>query len=192
MTKLSLDCGASTQQIEFKTFEHTYVAEFFMEPETIAELCPDKYFMENVDGIPANEILLDEMTHGDEHGKSNVEFNDHHKLSRFPFDLGSNFLDVTMPVTETVLCVWDPGISPEFMALTDSIKNMKAHVLFEEVRKGSCLFAKLYDWQPVGGVETGVECSSNFRNSCTSYKLLGESIAHLFLYSFDGALIHLE
>nr|XP_016481432.1 PREDICTED: uncharacterized protein LOC107802434 [Nicotiana tabacum] len=56
----------------------------------------------------------------------------------------------------------------------------------------SCLFAKLYDWVPVGGVEMGVECSCNFQNFCKSYKLLDESIAHSFLYSFDGAPTHLE
>ncbi|OIT03831.1 pentatricopeptide repeat-containing protein [Nicotiana attenuata] len=178
--------------LEDKTFEHTYVAEFFMEPETIAELCPDKYFMENLDGIPANEILPDEMTHEDEHRKSNVEFNDHHKLSRFPFDLASNFLDITMPVTATILCVWDPGISSEFRALTDSIENMKAHALFEEVKKGSCLFAKLDEWEHGGRVEMSVEYSCDFRNSCASYELPGESIAHSFMYSFDGVPTHLE
>ncbi|OIT01139.1 hypothetical protein A4A49_05908 [Nicotiana attenuata] len=181
-----------TRQIEFKTFEHTYLAEIFMKPETIVELYPDKYFMENVDDILVNEILLDEMIYDDEHGKANLEFNNHQKLSQFPFDLGANFLNVTILVNATDHYVWDPGISPEFMALTGSIENMKAHALFEEVRKGSCLFEKLYDWEHVGRVEMGVEYSFSFRYSCASYKLLGESIAHLFLHSFDGAPTHLE
>ncbi|OIT29809.1 hypothetical protein A4A49_16541 [Nicotiana attenuata] len=43
-------------------------------------------------------------------------------------------------------------LSSTFMALTSSTEKEKAHTLFEDLRKRGCLFAKLYDWQPVGGV----------------------------------------
>ncbi|OIT03990.1 hypothetical protein A4A49_06743 [Nicotiana attenuata] len=149
--------------------------------------------MENEDDIPRSDMFLDELLSDDEHGESTGRFHDHHILNRFPFDPGANFLCVTITLSAANLCVWDLKLSSEFMPLTGSTEKEEAHTLFEEIRnKRRYLFAKLYDWEPVGGVETGVECSCNFQNSCTLYKLLGDSIAHSFLYSFDGAPTHLE
>ncbi|OIT31171.1 hypothetical protein A4A49_36213 [Nicotiana attenuata] len=102
------------------------------------------------------------------------------------------FMENEDVIPRTNLSVWDPELSSKFMALTSSTKKEEAHTLFEDLRKRACLFAKLYDWQPVGGVPMAIECSCYFQNSCTSYNLLGESIAHSFLYSFDGAPSHLE
>lgn len=40
----SLGCGSIKQKIEIVSFEDMYLAEFFMEPETIEDLCLDKFF----------------------------------------------------------------------------------------------------------------------------------------------------
>ncbi|OIT03900.1 hypothetical protein A4A49_16632 [Nicotiana attenuata] len=178
VTEPSFDHDPSKWQIEYEIFEDMCIAEFLMEPETIEDIYLDNLFKANEYSIPASYMPSDEMLSDVEHGESTREFNDHYILNRFPFDPGANRRD--------------PKLSSKFMALTSSTEKEEAHTLFEDLRKRGCLFAKLYYWQPVGGVEMGVECSCNFRNSCTSYKLLGESIAHSFLYSFDGAPTYLE
>nr|XP_033511843.1 uncharacterized protein LOC117276624 [Nicotiana tomentosiformis] len=193
VTAPSFDHDPTKQQIEFETFEDMYIGEFLWELESIEDLYLDNSFKENEDDIPTSYMPSDKMLSDDGHRESTGGFNDHHILNRFPFDRGANFLYVTITLTVTNLYVWDPELSSEFMDLTCGTENEEVHTLFEEIRnKRSCLFAKLYDWVTVGGVETGVECSCNFQNSCTSYKLLGESKAHSFLYSFDGAPTHLE
>nr|XP_018624828.1 uncharacterized protein LOC108944362 isoform X1 [Nicotiana tomentosiformis] len=188
----SLGCGSSKQKIEIVSFEDMCLANIFMEPETIEDLCLDKFFMENVDSIPTSDKTSDEIMSDVEHGKSMMGFSDRHILSRCPFDPGANFFIVTIPITARDHCVWDPGISSEFRALAGSTENMEAHKLLEETRKRSCLFANLYAWEHVCGVDRGVECSCNFRNSPASYKLLSESIALPFPCSFNCDPTHIE
>ncbi|OIT35990.1 hypothetical protein A4A49_61238, partial [Nicotiana attenuata] len=189
----SLGCGSSKQKIKIVSFEDMYLAEFFMEPETIEDLCLDNFCMENEDSISTSDKTSDEIMPDVEHGKSTMGFIDRHNLSRYPFYCGANFFIVTIPITARDHCVWDPGISSKFRALAGSTENMEAHKLFEEARKRrSYLFANLHAWEHAGGVARGVECSCNFRNSHASYKLLSESIALSFLCSFDGAPTHIE
>ncbi|OIT23652.1 hypothetical protein A4A49_37167, partial [Nicotiana attenuata] len=189
----TLGCGSSKQNIEIVSFEDMYLAEFFMEPETIEDLCLDKFFMENEDSIPTSDKTSDEIMPDVEHGKSTTGFIDRHNLSRYPFDCGTNFFILTIPITARDHCVWDPGISSKFRALAGSTENMEAHEIFEKARKRrSYLFANLYAWEHVGGVARGIECSCSFRNSHASYKLLSESIVLSFLCSFDGVPTYIE
>ncbi|OIT00712.1 hypothetical protein A4A49_12621 [Nicotiana attenuata] len=188
-----LACGSSKQKIEIASSKDVYLAKFLVEPETVEDLCLDQFILENEYSIPTSDKPSDEIMPDVEHGKSMVGFTDRHILSQYPFDPGANVFIVTIPITARDPCVWYPGISSEFRALAGSTENMEAHKLFEETRKRkSCLFANLYDWEHVGGIERGVECSCNFRNSHASYKLLSGSITLSFMCSFDGAPTHIE
>jgi len=58
-----------------------------------------------------------------ENGKSTWEFNGQHILRQFLLVPSANLFIVTNPMIAMDLCVWDPGICFEFMALTDFTDN---------------------------------------------------------------------
>nr|XP_033513891.1 uncharacterized protein LOC117278531 isoform X2 [Nicotiana tomentosiformis] len=69
VTVTSLDRGTSEQHIEFETSDDLYLADCFIEPETIVNLSLDKYFIENEDGISPGEIPSNETIPDVEQGK---------------------------------------------------------------------------------------------------------------------------
>ncbi|KAK4342478.1 hypothetical protein RND71_038294 [Anisodus tanguticus] len=86
-----------------------------------------------------------------------VEDEDSGEVNRITQELN---LEKSAPVLEDLMDtfqMWDPGISFDFMDVTGSPDNVDAQTLFEEIRNlWSCLFAKLSDWEKLGGVELGV------------------------------------
>nr|XP_018633476.1 uncharacterized protein LOC108948689 isoform X2 [Nicotiana tomentosiformis] len=120
----SLDSGGTPKwQTDLVTFEDVYLASFFMEPAIIA----DRYFAPR---ILMNEIAsstsamhLVEVLFEAENGKSIGRFTDQHILSQFSLDPGANIFIITISITAAHLCVWDRGVSSEFMALTGSTEN---------------------------------------------------------------------
>lgn len=66
--------------------------------------------------------------------------NDKHSLSQFPFVPGVNFFIVTIHTTVPTPSVQDPGISSEFLALTDSTEYVAVLILLECTGR-LCVFA---------------------------------------------------
>ncbi|XP_016486037.2 uncharacterized protein LOC107806402 isoform X1 [Nicotiana tabacum] len=69
VTASSLDRGSSEQHINCETWDDLYLADFFMERETIVNLYLANFFTENEDEIPPGEMPSNETILDVEHGK---------------------------------------------------------------------------------------------------------------------------
>ncbi|KAK6774559.1 hypothetical protein RDI58_029798 [Solanum bulbocastanum] len=59
---------------------------------------------------------------------------------------------------ESVISIWDPGITSKFWAIAGSRHSVEVLRVFEAIKNNwSCLFAKLSNWEQLSGVEMGVE-----------------------------------
>ncbi|KAG5630347.1 hypothetical protein H5410_002064 [Solanum commersonii] len=96
-----------------------YLAEFFLEPETIEDLYLVNLFLEIEDSIPRSNMPSNEML-VKEDGKSTDEFSAHNILCQFSFNPGG-----IVVVYENVmnLCIWDPGITFKFKALIGTVNT---------------------------------------------------------------------
>jgi len=115
-----LTSGFAIWKIDLESFEDWYLADFFME------------HVGNAD--PFLNILINSMHYvkilpNTENGKSTWEFNGQHNLSQFLLVPPANPFIVTIHMIAIDLCVWDPGICFEFMALKDFTYNTKEVLL---------------------------------------------------------------
>ncbi|KAH0648401.1 hypothetical protein KY285_033649 [Solanum tuberosum] len=72
---------------------------------------------------------LDELMLVVEHGKFTCEFSTHNILSQFSLVPDADIFLITVPVIAIDICVWDPGICLEFLALTDFTENIEELLL---------------------------------------------------------------
>uniref|UniRef100_M1ATP0 R2 late blight resistance protein n=1 Tax=Solanum tuberosum TaxID=4113 RepID=M1ATP0_SOLTU len=110
----SLASGSPKLKTDSETFVDWYLSDLFMEPVGNENL----YLNISTSSIHSVKILPDI-----ENGKSTGAFNDQNISSQFPLVPAANLFIIIMPVIAMDLCVWDPGICFEFMALTDFIEN---------------------------------------------------------------------
>ncbi|KAH0672983.1 hypothetical protein KY290_025264 [Solanum tuberosum] len=71
-------------------------------------------------------------------------------------------------VNESIISIRNLGISSKFWAITGSRDRVEVLRVFEAVKNNwSCLFAKLSNWEQLGGVEMGVETfNAMYFNRC--------------------------
>uniref|UniRef100_M1A149 Uncharacterized protein n=1 Tax=Solanum tuberosum TaxID=4113 RepID=M1A149_SOLTU len=110
VTTTFLDHGSKKSKIEFETFDNIYLAE-----------------LEN--SIAQSNMSLDELMFIVEHGKFTCEFSTHNILSQFSLVPAADIFLITVPVIAIDICVGDPGICLEFLALTDFTENIEELLL---------------------------------------------------------------
>ncbi|KAK4718867.1 hypothetical protein R3W88_017205 [Solanum pinnatisectum] len=113
-TATSLDHSSSKHKA-FETFGDKYLLKFPLELETINDLHLDKFFLKIEDNIPPSNMPSNEMMLVVERGISTEEFNAHNILCQFSFNPNMNSSITFVHGTVTNRCVWDPGISFNFM-----------------------------------------------------------------------------
>ncbi|KAH0753930.1 hypothetical protein KY290_024200 [Solanum tuberosum] len=116
----SLASGSPKLKTDSETFVNWYLSDLFMEPVGNENL----YLNISTSSIHSVKILPDT-----ENGKSTGAFNDQNISSQFPLVPAANLFIIIMPVIAMDLCVWNPGICFEFMALTDFIENAEELLL---------------------------------------------------------------
>ncbi|WMV43192.1 hypothetical protein MTR67_036577 [Solanum verrucosum] len=116
----SLASGSPKLKTDSETFVNWYLSDLFMESVGNENL----YLKISTSSIHFVKILPDT-----ENGKSTRAFNDQNISSQFPLVPAANLFIIIMPVIAMDLCVWDPGICFEFMALTDFIENAEELLL---------------------------------------------------------------
>lgn len=154
----SLDTsGTSKCLTDLVTFDEVYLSSFSWNLQLLLIDILHKFFLINGCASPTSAMHLVEVLFEGKNGKSIGRFTDQHILRQFSFDPGANIFIITISLTASHLCLWDRGVSSEFMALTSSTENVEAHTLFDAIgKRWSCLFAKFSDWEQLGGVEFGV------------------------------------
>uniref|UniRef100_M1DYF9 Uncharacterized protein n=1 Tax=Solanum tuberosum TaxID=4113 RepID=M1DYF9_SOLTU len=110
VTTTFLDRGSKKSKIEFETFDNIYLTE-----------------LEN--SIAQSNRPLDELMLVVEHGKFTCEFSTHNILSQFSLVPNADIFLITVPIIAIDICVWDPGICLEFLALTDFTENIEELLL---------------------------------------------------------------
>ncbi|KAH0683319.1 hypothetical protein KY290_021909 [Solanum tuberosum] len=114
-TATSLDLSSSKHKIAFETFGDKYLPKFSLEPETINDLYLDSFFLKIEDNIPPRTMPSNEMMLVVERGVSTDGFNAYNILCQFSFNPNVNSSFVFVHGTTTNVCVWDPGISFNYM-----------------------------------------------------------------------------
>ncbi|KAH0658833.1 hypothetical protein KY285_027378 [Solanum tuberosum] len=113
-TATSLDHSSSKHKA-FETLGDKFLPKFPLELETINDLHLDNFFLKIEDNIPPSNMPSNEMMLVVERGISTEEFNAHNILCHFSFNPNMNSSIVFVHGTVTNRCVWDPGISFNFM-----------------------------------------------------------------------------
>ncbi|KAK4740176.1 hypothetical protein R3W88_003873 [Solanum pinnatisectum] len=105
---------------DLETFVDWYLADFFMEPVGNENL----YLNILTSSMHSVKICPDT-----ENGKSTRTFNGQNILSQFSLVPAADIFLITIPVIAIDLCVWDPRICLEFLALTDFTENIEELLL---------------------------------------------------------------